>query len=207
MSKLYIVGIGPGSADYLTFKAKTVAESADVLIGSQRALALFTGSHGEKIVLDSANIENSFKLAVSKVRDGKSVALLSTGDPGFSGVLKPILKPAKDIEIEVVPGISSVQLCAAKLQIPWDNADLVTLHGKGVSEVLLDVLDNDKPTIVLPHFEVDEIARFLIKSGVNPERKVAVCEKLSYPDERIVETSLKGILEEKFSYMCVMVVY
>lgn len=207
MAKLYVVGIGPGATEYLTFKAKKVADSADVLLGSKRALDLFSESEGDKLELDAGNMESALKAAVSKVQDGKSVALLSTGDPGFSGVLKPILKLSGKIDVEVIPGISSIQLCSARLQIPWDDADLVTLHGKGVSNNILDVIDNGKPTIILPNFKVNEIAQFLIDNGVDPNRKAAVCEKLSYPEEKIVETSLKHILDEDFSYMCVMVLY
>jgi cobalt-precorrin-7 (C5)-methyltransferase len=207
MSKLYVVGIGPGSVDYLTFKSKKIVDSIDILIGSKRALDLFPGSEAEKIQLDAVNMKSQLKLAVSRVIRGKSVALLSTGDPGFSGILKPILELSNDVEIEVVPGISSLQLCAAKLQIPWDNINLITLHGKGLSNGLLKVINNGKPTIILPNFKVDELIRFLISNGVNGNRKAAVCEKLGYPDERVVESSLNSFLGDKFSYMCVIVIY
>ncbi len=207
MSKLYVVGIGPGSADYLTFKSKKIVDSVDLLVGSRRALDLFSGSKAEQIQLDAVNMESQLKLAVSKVIHGESVALLSTGDPGFSGILKPILELAGDVEIEVVPGISSLQLCAAKLQIPWDNINLITLHGKGLSNELLEVIDDGKPVIILPNFKVDEVIRFLIDNGVDEYRQAAVCEKLGYLDERIVKKSLKDLLTEKFSYMCVIVVY
>ena len=48
MSKLYIVGIGPGSAEYLTFRAQKVTSSVEVLIGSKRALKLFPEIRAEK---------------------------------------------------------------------------------------------------------------------------------------------------------------
>lgn len=207
MSKLYVVGIGPGSADYLTFKSKKIVDSVEILLGSKRVLDLFPEFEGEQIKLDAVNIESQLKLAVSKVIHGKPVAILSTGDPGFSGILRPILELSGDVEIEVVPGISSLQLCAAKLQIPWDNTNLITLHGKGISNELLEVIDNGKPIIILPNFKVDEVIRFLIDNGVDEDRQAAVCEKLGYPDERIVKKSLKDLLVEKFSYMCVIVVF
>lgn len=207
MSKLYIVGIGPGSEEYLTFKAQKVTDSAEVLMGSKRALKLFPESRAEKIVLDSQNMENSFKQAIGEVEKGRSVALLSTGDPGFSGVLKPVLDLSKAVEVEVVPGISSIQLCAAKLMIPWDESNLITLHGKGDSFKLLELIDNGKPTMVLPNLNVNETAKYLLNNGVDSGRKVVVCEKLSYPDERILEMTLTDILGENFSYMCVMVIF
>ena len=206
MSKLYIVGIGPGSSDYLTQAALNAVKNSDVIIGSKRALDLFE-TNKEKIELNAKNMNESLKAALSKVEKGKTVALLSTGDPGFSGVLKPILNLKSSIEIEVIPGVSSVQLCAAKLKVPWNEADLITMHGKGISEEILDVIDNGKPTIILPNFKPMELAKFLIGKGVHENRKAAVCEKLSYEDERIVEASLKDISEIEFSYMSVMVIY
>lgn len=207
MPNLYVVGIGPGSPEYLTFKAKQTVESADILVGSRRALELFTDAEGEKFELGVVNMDEMLHLAVKKARQGSSVALLSTGDPGFSGILNPILKLVGDLDIEVVPGVSSIQTCAAKLQIPWDEANIITMHGKGISEELIKMLKNGKPTIILPNHTIEEIGNFLIGRGIDPARKVGVCEKLSYPDERILKTTLNEVLNEKFGYMCVFVVY
>ena len=207
MSKLHIVGIGPGSKEYLTFKAKEIVESSDILIGSRRALELFIDVEAEKMEMSVLNMDEMLKLAVSNECQGKSVALLSTGDPGFSGVLKPILKLAGDLDIEVVPGVSSIQICASKLHIPWDDANIITMHGKGISKDILNMIANGKPTIILPNTTIEELTNFLIESKIDPDRKVAVCEKMSYPDERVIKTALKDVLSEKFGYMCILVVY
>lgn len=207
MSKLHLVGIGPGSREYLTFKARKTAESSDIIIGSRRALELFSDVEAEKLVLGVRNMDEMLKVAVSKACEGNSVALLSTGDPGFSGLLKPILKLAGELELEIVPGVSSVQLCAAKLNISWDEANIITMHGKGISKEILNMLENGKPTIIIPNKTIEEITRFLIENGVDPNRDVAVCEKMSYSDEKIKKTILKKLLNEKFGYMCVLVVY
>jgi cobalt-precorrin-7 (C5)-methyltransferase len=207
MSKLYLVGSGPGSSDYLTTTAIKVAESVDVLVGSQRALDLFPSFKGDTLVLRARNMDEMMKKSIKLVDEGKNVAILSTGDPGFSGVLKPILHLRDDLDIEVVPGISSLQLAAARLQLPWDQVNLLTLHGKGNSEIILDFLDNGKPTIVLPDFRVEKLAQFLLENGIRPEKKVAVCEKLSYPDERLFKGRLEEVAHMEFSYLCVMVIY
>ncbi len=207
MSKLYLVGIGPGSKEYLTFKAIETIKSSDVVMGSQRALDLFRDLKAETIELNVQNMNKMFKHAISMVSHGKYVSILSTGDPGFSGVLNPVQKLSGDIEIEVVPGVSSVQICAAKLQIPWDKANIVTLHGKGISKQILNMIENGNPTIILPNRTVNELSRFFLDNGVAPTRKVAVCEKMSYFDERIIRSTLEEVEKEKFSYMCVFVVY
>lgn len=206
MSKLYIVGIGPGSSEYLTQAAVEVVQKSDVIIGSKRALDLFQVDI-PKVELDPKKMKDSLMDALNFVKKGKNVALLSTGDPGFSGVLKPILNLNKDIEIEVIPGVSSIQLCAAKLKISWDNANLITMHGKGFSKKIVDLINNGKPSIILPDFKPSELAKFLIQNGVDGNRKATVCEKLSYEDERIFETSLIDISKMYFSYMSIIVIY
>ena len=207
MSKLHLVGIGQGSKEYLTFKAISTVESSDILIGSRRALELFSEVDADKIELGVHNMGEMLNYAVSKACEGKNVALLSTGDPGFSGVLKPILKLAGNLEFDVVPGVSSVQICASKLKISWDEANIITMHGKGISDELISLINNGKTTIILPNTTVEETTKYLLDKGVDPNRKVSICENISYPDEKIINTTLKDVLSNKFGYMCVLVVY
>jgi len=61
--------------------------------------------------------------------------------------------------------------------------------------------------MVLPNFNAKEVAEFLLDNGIDPQREVAICERLSYPDERMVKTTLLDVLNENFSYMCVMVIF
>ena len=207
MSKLYLVGVGPGSGKYLTFEALKVVGSSDILIGSKRALKLFPDIEAEKIELNAKNMREMLNLAVSKACEGQAVALLSTGDPGFSGVLKPIKKLAGKLEFEVIPGISSIQICASKLQIPWDEANIITMHGKGISDELISLLSNGRTTMILPNSTIEETVKYLLNHGIDPKRRAAVCENLSYENEKIVEVQLKELLNEQFGYMCVLVVY
>jgi len=207
MSKLHLVGVGPGSKEYLTFKAISTVESSDILIGSRRALELFSEVDADKIEFGVHNMGEMLNYAVSKACEGKDVALLSTGDPGFSGVLKPILKLAGNLEFDVIPGVSSVQICASKLKISWDEANIITMHGKGISDELISLINNGKTTIILPNTTVEETIKYLLDKGVDPNRKVSICENISYPDEKIINTTLKDVLSNKFGYMCVLVVY
>jgi len=211
MSKLFIVGIGPGSKEYLTQKAIDTVKNVDITIGSWRAIDIFDEIN-EAIGLNVKDLEEKLNLAVDLVIDGKEVCVLSTGDPGFSGVLKSILRIAKnknfnEKNIEVIPGISSLQLAAAKNKISWDEANIMTFHGRENIEDILDFVDNGQATIALPSKSVKDMAKFLLNNGVSGDRKVTICEKLSYPEEKIVTTSLKEVINSDFSYMCVMIIY
>ncbi len=207
MNKMNIIGIGPGSKEYLTVGAIDLIESSDVLVGSARSLELFSHVDAENVVLEPRDIPKTVKKAVTYLEEGFSVSVLSTGDPGFSGMLKTIQKISPNTKLNVVPGISSIQLAAARLQIPWDTANLITIHGgKAPTEDLLDKIDNNKSNILLPNRHISELAEYLIDHDFSPEHEITICEKLSYPDEQIVTVTLDEAKHMDFGYMCVVVI-
>lgn len=210
-NKIYIVGIGPGSREYLTKKSLDIVKNADVTIGSTRAVDLFE-EFKEKIAFNVKDLIEKLEMGVDLAIGGKNVAILSTGDPGFSGVLNTVLRIAKDKgfnkeNIEVIPGISSLQLAAAKNHIQWDNANIMTFHGRENVEDILNVINNGKITIALPSRKVKDMAKFLLDNGISADRKVTVCERLSYSDEKIVNATLAEIAKSEFTYMCIMIIY
>ncbi len=209
--KIYIIGIGPGASEYLTKKAIDTVKMSDYTVGSTRAIELFDDVQN-KISFNVKELLDKLEEGVELACDGNTVSILSTGDPGFSGVLNTVLRISSEKDfpkenIEVIPGISSLQLAAAKCHIQWDNANVMTFHGRENIEDILPVINNGKTTIALPSRKVKDMAQFLIDNGVEDDRKVVVCERLSYPDERIVESNLKDIAQSEFTYMCIMVIY
>lgn len=209
--KIFIVGIGPGASEYLTKKAIDTVKTSDYTVGSTRAIELFDDVQN-KIDFNVKNLLDKIEEGVQLACDGNTLSILSTGDPGFSGVLNTVLRISKEKNfpkenIEVVPGISSLQLAAAKCHIQWDSANVMTFHGRENIEDILPIINNGKTTIALPSRKVKDMAQFLIDNGVDEDRKVVVCERLSYPDENIVESTLKQIAQSEFTYMCIMVIY
>ena len=208
--KLYIVGIGPGSKEYLTLKAIRTVENVDIVVGSGRAVELFDNLKNV-IVFNVKDLISKLEESVDLVIGGSDVAVLSTGDPGFSGVLAPIrrISEEKGLDLDnivVVPGISSLQLAAARTRINWDDANIMTFHGRENIEDILDVINNGKKTIALPSRKVKDMAKFLLDNGVDGEREVVVCERLSYSNEVVVKSTLKDISESEFSYMCILII-
>lgn len=208
--KIYIVGIGPGSSEYLTKKAIDTVKMSDYTVGSTRAIELFSDV-GNTIPFNVKELLDTLKKGVQLAVDGNVVSILSTGDPGFSGVLNTVLRISKEKDfpeenIEVVPGISSLQLAAAECHIQWDNANVMTFHGRENIDDILPVINNGKVTIALPSRKVKDMAQFLLDNGVEEDRKVVVCERLSYPDEKIVESTLSDIADSEFTYMCIIVI-
>lgn len=206
---IYIVGVGPGNIEYLTDKAKNLIKNGDIIIGSERVLTMINNYNdikGKKYKLGKNLVEN-LKDIISKNGD-KNIVILSTGDPGFSGLLKTVLKHniVNKNDIEVVPGISSVQVAASRLKISWDEYTILTLHGKRENlDVLIKTLHNGGNAIFLPN-NLKEDIDYIIKSGIDKNKKMYVCENLTYPNERIIYDKLKNIINMDFSYMVVCVI-
>ena len=226
-NKIYIIGIGPGSSEYLTKKAVDTVKTSDYTVGSTRAIDLFDDVNN-KIAFNVKDLLDKLEKGVDLAIEGNTVSILSTGDPGFSGVLNTVLRIANEKnfpeeKIEVIPGISSLQLAAARNHIQWDNANVMTFHGRENIEDILKVINNGKTTIALPSKKVRDMVQFLLDNGVDEHREVVVCERLSYDDEKIVRSTLKDIQEgfmsyykkvtlkdianSEFTYMCIMVIY
>lgn len=210
-NKIYIIGIGPGSSEYLTKKAVDTVKTSDYTVGSTRAIDLFDDVNN-KIAFNVKDLLDKLEKGVDLAIERNTVSILSTGDPGFSGVLNTVLRIANEKnfpeeKIEVIPGISSLQLAAARNHIQWDNANVMTFHGRENIEDILKVINNGKTTIALPSKKVRDMAQFLLDNGVDEHREVVVCERLSYDDEKIVRSTLKDIANSEFTYMCIMVIY
>lgn len=216
MAKLNIVGAGPGSPDYVTPVARKTVQEAQVVIGAQRSLDLFQQDiRGETMVLTAKNLSSAIKYAVESAERGRNVAILSTGDPGFSGMLKTVLnsKLIRAIEVNVVPGVSSIQTCAARLGLSWDDACLFTFHQGDVSakrkEELVACLKSGRDAMLLPDakaFPPKEVASYLIQSGIEGQTPVFICENLTLSDEKVAASSLEGVLKLDFKALCVMVI-
>lgn len=214
MGNLKLVGIGPGSPDYITPIAKKSVQNAEIVIGAKRALNLFQNHiKGESLQLTAQNVKESLKYGVKSAEAGKNVVILSTGDPGFSGLLGSLQNVAgKDVDVDVIPGVSSMQICAARLRMRWDTADLLSFHGGASHEEkmrLVEALKARKTVILLPDqmsFSPADIARFLIDHGIGKETPVSVCENLTLHNERTVTGTLDEILKQNFDPLCVMVI-
>jgi cobalt-precorrin-7 (C5)-methyltransferase len=216
MVKLNIVGVGPGSADYVTAAARKAVAQSEIVIGAQRSLDIFKDDiKGEAKPLTAKNINELLKYAVGSSKKGNNVTILSTGDPGFSGLLKSVMntKLIETSEINVIPGISSIQTCAARLGISWDEACLFTYHQGNISSEkkaeLAFCLKSGRDAMLLPDskaFPPKEIAAYLIKAGFKAETPVFICENLTLSNEKVTESSLAGISAADFDPLCVMVI-
>ena len=123
MSKLYVVGLGPGGAEYMTEEARAALARADVLVGYTVYLDLVRDMFPDKEIFTTPmrqEIERC-RRALEMASGGKTVAMLSSGDAGVYGMAGLILEMSgefPEVEIEVVAGVTAALSCAAALGAP-----------------------------------------------------------------------------------------
>ncbi|WP_258360465.1 precorrin-6y C5,15-methyltransferase (decarboxylating) subunit CbiE [Moorella sulfitireducens (nom. illeg.)] len=151
---LTVIGVGPGSPEYITPAARRAAAAAEVLIGGERALGLFADLDCEKRVI-TGDLEGlrSFLL---KIR-GRPAAVLVSGDPGFYSLLAWLKGQFPGEKINVIPGISAVQLAFARLGRGWEDAAFLSCHGRP-----LEVLEP-----YLPRLKAAQVRLAILTGGAN----------------------------------------
>jgi cobalt-precorrin-7 (C5)-methyltransferase len=204
MNKVYIIGIGSGTEDYLLPIARRTIEASDCLIGGKRALRLFQDLHKEEILL-----EGDFEKVIPyllKERKRKKIAVLVSGDPGLYSFLRTISRFLKREEYVVIPGISTVQIAFARIGEGWEDATIISLHGRKTDDLAERVKESPKTFLFTdPGFSPGKIAAHLLDKGVE-NRRAIVMENLTYPNERIVDTDLIHIAEMGEFGLCVMII-
>ena len=193
MERIKVVGVGPGTEDYLTPAAQKAAAWADVLVGGRKSLALFKGLGKPEVVLDG-RLERA--VAFIKENRNKKIAVLVSGDPGFFSFLAYLRRHFAQRELEVIPGISSVQVAFARACLPWQDAGFFSLHGRNgdrvMAEGVLPAVEAGKKVAVLAgsDYTPQKVASFLLQRGVRGVR-LLVAGRLTYPEEKVVAGSLE----------------
>ncbi|GBC73132.1 hypothetical protein HRbin04_00528 [archaeon HR04] len=151
-------------------------------------------------------------------RGEKVCCILFTGDPDFSEseiVDKLVsLFESNGIEVEIIPGISSVQVAAARSKVAIDRSSLITFHVTGSidreKDALLNTLRAKRPVILLPRpwdFMPQHIGRFLRDEGIDVDAfTVDIYENLTLSNEKVTRCKLADIPDRDYSDLCVMVI-
>ena len=190
--KVSLIGIGPGGQGSMTEEAAAALADADCVIGSGRMLDL---ARGKKPILDEYR-SDVIANYIDTHRAHERFAVLLSGDTGFySGAKKLYEKLAmlgESVELHVIPGVSSVSVLAARLGTSWDDAIIVSNHGRTQSLLPL-IRDHAKVFSILGKpDDAAELAQKLVDFEM-PEVKLSVGERLSYADEKITIGAAKDL--------------
>ena len=193
-----LVGIGMGTESSMTTFARDAIEKAEAVFGAERLLRNISNPKKFSMYLSKDIIP------VLENENIRNAVITFSGDTGFySGAKKMIQALRKwrsDIEIQVIPGISSFAYLAAKLGESYDDACLFSIHGKNSDKDIKALTDkviyNEKVFVLLSGAgDISEIAKRLTDYGV--EGRICVGVNLSYENERIIELSLEEAVQFK----------
>ena len=210
MEKVYFIGAGPGDPDLITVKGKKIVEKADIII--------YAGSLVNKDIIachkDGAEIYNSavmnldevMEVTVKGIKDNKTVARVHTGDPSIYGAIRVQMDILDEhgIEYEVIPGVSSFVASAAAIKkeftLPDVSQTVICTRLEGRTPVpegeSLESLASHKASMAI-FLSVQMIDSVVERLGryYEKETPVAVIQKATWPDEKIVQGTLENIAE------------
>ena len=220
MGKVYAVGVGPGSPDYITENVKKIIQESDVVIGYKYTLNIISnflqGKEVYEITMEDQEI--TYQKIFKELGD-RILVVPFTGDVNFSEseVVDRLIEIFGDVEI--IPGISSVQVAASKSKIPLDKSKIITMHVTTPIEnkkiELQKALIDGYNVVLIPrpwpkdpekHFMPSEIAKYLKQNGFDTsEMKVHVFEALTTENENSFEGMVEQLEGKEFSDLSVMV--
>ena len=217
---MYAVGVGPGSSDYVTNIVKEIIRKSDIVVGYRYTLKtienLLSGKEVHEITMQS---QEDVYQKVQKSLGEKTLVIPFTGDVNFSE--SEVVDRLIEIfgYVEIIPGISSIQVAAAKARIPLDKSKVITMHISTsierekieLQKALLDgfsvvLVPRPWPKDPKKHFMPSEIAKYLKKNGFDTKKlKVYVFENLTIEKETSFVGAVNDLEGKEFSDLLVMV--
>ena len=214
--KIMLVGLGPGSVEHMSGRARGAIAEADTIIGYVTYIRLVAELvEGKEVVKKSMTEELDRAIeALDRARQGKKVALISSGDAGVYGMAGPTFEvlfqagwtPASDIEVEIVPGASALNTCAALVGAPLTHdfcaislSDLLTpwpviarrLNAAAAADFVVALYN---PKSGRRSRQIVEAQRLFLAHR-RPDTPIAIVKSAYRPKQRIEFTTLDTMTE------------
>jgi len=196
-----ILGVGTGSEGELTEAAKHALKNADLIVGAKRVLdALKAFRKPTVTAVAAADVEAAVRSAA-----GSRVVVAMSGDTGFYSGTKSLLSRIKDLDVTVLPGVSSIAYFAAKCKTSWDDAALASVHGRDANVTGL-VKTHPKLFLLTGGAKgVSEVLAELTEYGLS-DLAVTVGENLSYETERITRGTAGTLSGASFDPLSILLI-
>jgi precorrin-6Y C5,15-methyltransferase (decarboxylating) len=174
-SRIAVLGVSGGRVPHGT---EPLLADADVVAGGRAVLAALAPAGARRVPFGAGLADTLAALG----REEGRVCVLASGDPGFFGVVRALGAAAGRDRLDVHPAPSSVALAFARLGLPWDDALVVSAHGRDPRPAIHAALRHPKVAVLTePRTPAAEIVAALAGSG----RRVTVAEALGTPRERV----------------------
>ena len=199
--QITILGLGMGDPGTLTKAAEDACRAADLIVGARRVTeALSRFGKPVKNAVAAKEIETILRTAPAE-----NIVVAMSGDTGFYSGTKGLLPLVRDLDVTVLPGISSIACFAAKAGTSWDDALLLSAHGRLCNYVTK--IRRSPKTILLVGGDrgVQDLLTALVENGLG-HLFVTVGENLSYPEERLTRGTARELAEQSFASLSLVLV-
>ncbi|MEN9260601.1 MAG: precorrin-6y C5,15-methyltransferase (decarboxylating) subunit CbiE [Thermostichus sp. HHBFW_bins_43] len=171
---------------------------ARTLVGIPSLLQHFAAHPARKVPLQGS-VEGWIPLLKQELAKG-SLVLLATGDPLFFGIGRLLTEHFPPEQLAFYPQVSSVQLALNRLQIPWQEATILSLHGRGVEALEPALKQGASPIVLLtdPDHSPAALAQFVLDLRLPMRYRAWVCSQLGSPQEQIFSCQLEDIQGRHF---------
>ena len=199
-----LIGLGGGTAEGLSAEARRALEQAELVLGAERLLENLPEIEHQRRIAATRAAE---LFAWLKAAEAESPCVVFSGDTGFYSGADALLKLLREagIACRVLPGLSSVQLLAARLGEPWQDWTLRSAHGVDCDPVA--ALMTGKPAFFLTggKHTPASLCRALTDAGLGALH-AAVGENLACENERVVRSTVEACAQLDFAPLSVLLV-
>ncbi len=224
-----LIGAGMGSRSTLTAEAEEIIRKADYVFGAERLLSDMeawkikkSGCKGYPCYMAEDIIpilEEIYSVQEEQLQNPPAeIAVLFSGDSGFYSGCQSLYRrlmqwkeSGRQAVVRICPGISSVSCFAAACGISWQDAELISIHGKGSREKweaeLLNAVRYHRKVFVLVSGAKDvREAGSVLREAEIPDLKILLGYQLSYPEETIRELTPEACEETEAEGLYIMAV-
>jgi len=200
--KVTLVGIGPGNAGGMTAEVRRAIREADCLIGAKRMLE--ASVNGSQVQCEAISPRDILR-CIQENRYCRRLTVVLSGDTGFFSGAKRLLPLLEGCDVEVLPGLSSLQVLCARAGTSYEDVVPISLHGRDV-DIVPDVAQNRRVfALVGGAGGMANLCRTLVEAGLG-EVRVTAGERLGYPEERIVRGTAAELAGQAFDPLSVALI-
>ena len=215
VGKFIGIGVGPGDPDLITLKAAKALQTADVICipksnVSKPSLAVTM----IKPILDERKVkpemlelifpmtkddisnqalwDKNANIIAEKANGDKTVVFITLGDPMFYSTFiylyQSLQKGHSDLELEIIPGVSAFNACAASARIPLaEKEELITVIPSDLDAKLVEQVAKCSENLVFIKcaYRLKELVPTLIQSGFKENSTIALIRRCSMPNEEV----------------------
>lgn len=200
-----VIGIGLDGASGLDRGTLQQIETAKVLVGSRRHLDYFPEYAAKSLILQK------FGETIARIQEhwqqGDRIAILVSGDPLFFGLGRLLLESFPVECLQFYPHVSSIQLAFARIKVPWQDAKIISIHGRSLEELTRSLQQGIAKIAVLTDeiHSPNAIASLYLSLDIPTHYQFWVCENLAGEDEKVNRYTAEELGDRAFSPLNILI--